>query len=139
MAGASVVNSVVMRSNELQKGITLYDEIDHKPVGKSKRAAYSAVTQTAYTRMFLAFQTVFVPGMVIGIMNNRGMLPRNRVLRSVSEVSILAALLTIGLPASIAFFSQKGSMKAKYLEQEFKDKSLQNGKKPYVYFFNRGL
>lgn len=139
MAGASVVNSVVMRSNELQKGITLYDEIDHKPVGKSKRAAYSAVTQTAYTRMFLAFQTVFVPGMVIGIMNNRGMLPRNRVLRSVSEVSILAALLTIGLPASIAFFSQKGSMKAKYLEQEFKDKTLQNGKKPYVYFFNRGL
>ena len=43
LAGASVANSVVMRSNELQKGITLYDEIDHKPVGQSKRAAYSAV------------------------------------------------------------------------------------------------
>ena len=55
--------------------------------------------------MFLAFQTVFVPGMVIGIMNNRGMMPRNKILRSVSEVGILAGLLTLGLPASIAFFS----------------------------------
>ena len=66
--------------------------------------------------MFLAFQSVFVPGMVIGIMNNKGLLPRNKLLRSVSEVSILAALLTVGLPISIAFFSQKGSLKAKYLE-----------------------
>ena len=66
--------------------------------------------------MFLAFQSVFVPGMIIGIMNNKGLLPRNKLLRSVSEVSILAALLTVGLPISIAFFSQKGSLKAKYLE-----------------------
>ncbi len=77
--------------------------------------------------------------MVIGFMNNKGVMPRNKILRSVSEVSILAALLTLGLPASIAFFSQKGSMKAKYLEKEFKERSLPNGKKPYVYFFNRGL
>ena len=95
--------------------------------------------QTSYTRIFLAFQTVFVPGLAIGMMNNRGMLPRNKIFRGASEVSILGALLTFGLPASIAFFSQRGSLKAKYIEPEFRDTLLSTGKKPYIYYFNRGL
>lgn len=95
--------------------------------------------QTSYTRIFLAFQTVFLPGLIIGMMNNRGMLPRIKIIRGVSEVTILAAILTLGLPASIAWFSQKGSIKAKYVEPEFRDAVLSTGKKPYIFYFNRGL
>ena len=138
LAGAGVANAVVMRSNELQYGITIYDEVG-RAAGLSKRAAWQAVMQTAYTRMFLAFQTVIVPGIVIGMMNNLGYFPRNKFYRSVSEVAILAALLTIGLPASIAFFSQKGTIKAKYVEKEYQNEALPNGKKPYIFYFNRGL
>jgi hypothetical protein len=89
--------------------------------------------------MFLAFQTVFVPGMAIGMMNKRGYLPKNKLLRSISEVTILGSMLWLGLPLSIAFFSQRGNMKAKYIEPEFRDRTLSNGKKPYYYYFNRGL
>lgn len=95
--------------------------------------------QTSYTRIFLAFQTVFLPGMLIGMMNNRGMLPRNKLLRGVSEVAMLGGILTLGLPASIAWFSQKGNIKAKYVEPEFRDATLSTGKKPYMFYFNRGL
>lgn len=118
LAGASVVNAIVMRSSELQHGITIYDETD-KAAGLSKRAAWQAVMQTAYTRIFLAFQTVFVPGVTIAMLNNLGYMPKNKLFRSVAEVSVLAALLTVGLPISIAFFSQRGHIKAKFTEKEF--------------------
>jgi peptidyl-tRNA hydrolase len=39
LAGAAVTNAIVMRSQELQKGITIYDELNN-PAGKSKRAAW---------------------------------------------------------------------------------------------------
>ena len=77
--------------------------------------------------------------MVIGMLRNRGYFPKNRILRSVSEVGILAGILTLGLPASIAMFAHRGSIKAKDTEKEFRDTTLANGRKPYVYYFNRGL
>ena len=66
-------------------------------------------------------------------------MPRNKIFRSIYEISILAFILSIGLPASIAFFTQRGNLKAKYAEPEFKNSVLENGKKPYIYYFNRGL
>ena len=73
------------------------------------------------------------------MLNKRGYFPKNKLLRGVSEVGILATILTLGLPASIAMFAQRGSIKARDLEKEFKETNLANGRKPYVYYFNRGL
>ena len=39
LGGAAVANAFVMRSGELQNGITIYDELGN-PAGKSKRAAW---------------------------------------------------------------------------------------------------
>ena len=115
LAGAGFVNAVVMRSWELQRGVRVFDEQD-RTLGYSRKAAWQAVMQTAYSRIFLAFQTVFLPGIVIGLMNNRGLMPRGIMLRSVSELSILAAMMYVGLPASIAMFSQKGRITGNMLE-----------------------
>ena len=54
LAFAAATNAIVMRSNEMQKGIQIYNELN-EPVGLSKRAAWQAVLQTSYTRVFLAF------------------------------------------------------------------------------------
>ena len=103
LAGAAYVNSVVMRYNELKNGINLYDE-QGQPIGMSKIAAHRAVTHTAITRILLAFQMVFVPGVIIGMMARRNMLPGGLLMRSVSELAIIAAVLSIGMPASIAAY-----------------------------------
>ena len=60
--------------------------------------------------------------MVLGMLNKGGYMPKNKLLRGTAEISIMAILLTIGLPMSIAFFSQKGKIKAKYTEKEFRDR-----------------
>jgi hypothetical protein len=73
------------------------------------------------------------------MLNNAGYMPKNKILRGVSEISILAMILTLGLPASIAFFSQRGSIKAQHTEKEFREATLAGGNKPNFYYFNRGL
>ncbi|TNV72314.1 hypothetical protein FGO68_gene10871 [Halteria grandinella] len=139
MAGAAAVNSLVMRSDELKNGIRLYNELN-EPVGLSRIAAWQAVLQTSSTRLFLAFQTVFLPGVVIGVLNNRGYMPRGKIPRAVSEIGIMGVMLVVGLPMSIAFFSQEGKIKAKRVEKEFREVKRQgDGKRVEVYHFNRGL
>ena len=67
LAGAGVVNSMVMRSNEMKEGIMLYDE-QRNQAGKSKVAAWKAVTQTSFTRIFIYFNMIMVPGFLIGML-----------------------------------------------------------------------
>lgn len=76
--------------------------------------------------MFLAFQTVFLPGMIIGMLNNRGYMPRSMLLRSATEITLLAVILGVGLPASIALFSREGSIKRDSLEKDLRDRIPQN-------------
>lgn len=68
--------------------------------------------------MFLAFQMVFVPGVIIGMMARRKMLG-GILTRSVSELAIIAAVLSIGMPASIAAFHREGKIAPKSVEKEF--------------------
>lgn len=75
MAGAGFVNAVVMRSTELSYGIELFGEDNHS-IGFSKIAAWKAVLSTASTRAFLAGVTVLAPGVVTGLLDQRGYLPR---------------------------------------------------------------
>lgn len=81
LAGAAYVNAYVSRMNELKNGIMLYDDKGND-VGLSKAAAQSAVSQTANTRMFIAFQMVMVPGLLLGFMQKSSLMPRGFVMRS---------------------------------------------------------
>jgi hypothetical protein len=144
LAGAGFANAVVMRSNELQKGIKVYDD-NENTIGYSKKAAWQAVTQTAYTRIWLAFNTVFIPGMILGMLNNRGVMPKNKMIRGITEVGLLTAMLSIGLPASIAMFAGKGSIRAANVEKSLLEELAQSKGvsaeecKPYYFYYNRGM
>lgn len=48
-------------------------------------------------------------------------------------------IMALGLPACIAVFSQRGSIKASRVEKEYRERLTEDGKKPYVFFYNRGL
>jgi hypothetical protein len=67
LAGAGITNSMVMRSNEMKNGIRLYDDMKND-VGRSKVAAWKAVTQTSWTRVIIYFHMVMVPGFLIGML-----------------------------------------------------------------------
>ena len=49
-------------------------------------------------------------------------MPRNMILRSTAEISLLALILGVGLPASIAIFSREGSIKTNSLEKNLRDR-----------------
>ena len=138
MAGAGFVNALVMRSSELTYGIELVGDDGH-PVGFSKIAAWKAVLSTASTRAFLAGVTVLLPGIVTGALDSRGYLPKAGPQRAAAELLAMAGVMAIGLPACIATFSHRGSIRANRVEWELRDIPTEEGKKPYMYYFNRGL
>jgi len=138
MAGAGFVNATVMRSTELTNSIELFGEDNH-PIGYSKIAAWTAVLSAASTRALLAGVTVLAPGVVTGLLEQRGYLPRGGIQRSLAELFIMASVMALGLPACIAFFSQRGSIRANRVEWELRDIPTADGQKPHYYYYNRGL
>ncbi|CDW88110.1 mitochondrial tricarboxylate carrier family [Stylonychia lemnae] len=138
LAGAGYVNSMVMRNQELKNGITLYDEHNIE-VGMSKVAAKQAVMQTATTRILLAFEMVFVPGFIIGLLQKRYMMPQSGGLRSLSELAIISSVLLLGLPASIAAYHREGRIEPRQVERELRNYTLTDGKPPKYFYYNRGL
>lgn len=63
-----------------------------------------------------------------------------KIPRAASELLIMGLTMGLGLPACIALFSQRGSIKADRVEKEFRDVKPQDGKKkPSVFYYNRGL
>lgn len=89
-----------------------------------------AVTQTAFTRGLLAFNMVFVPGFIIGMLQKRWMLPRMTLFRSVAELGIISLSLLVGLPMTVAAFEQEGQIQSSAVEKELQDYKMQNGEKP---------
>ena len=116
-----------MRSEEMTRGISLYDPLGNE-AGKSKIAAIKAVNQTAYTRALLAFNMVFLPGFIIGMLHKRWLLPKNTILRSVAELSIISASLLIGLPMTISSYDRVGQIKPNQVEKELRDYKMADGK-----------
>jgi len=126
LAGAGYVNSLVMRSEEMTKGIRLYDPQGNE-AGRSKIAAIMAVNQTALTRALLAFNMVFLPGFIIGMLHKRWLLPKNTILRSIAELCIISASLLIGLPMTIASYDRVGKIKPSQVEKELRDYKMSDG------------
>lgn len=132
VVSASVVNVYLMRSEEIRKGITVYDSATNEAVGESRQAAKWAVGETALSRVINATPIMVLPPLVL-VQLQRGVL---RGKSSVAVTLVNLGLITVTsfavLPFALAIFPQKRHACASALEPEI-------GQRAQNVWYNRGM
>ena len=138
VATAGFLNSYCMRMGEMRRGIKVFDELGDE-IGISKVCAKEAVVQTASSRIALAFPIIMLPGVGMYSLDRMKLIPRNKALRTIQELSVVGLALWVALPLSVSLFPQKGEILAEKLEDEFKGLKSKNGEVIERYTYNKGL
>lgn len=117
---ASAGNMFFTRMEEVQEGITVFDE-DGRPLGKSKIAGFEAVWRTVTTRGWVTPIPILLipPVLMAGL---RKVVPLAGAAKLGAEVTILACCMFFALPYTLALQPQTMEFEAKDLEPEFADK-----------------
>jgi sideroflexin-5 len=139
VVSAGLVNVGLMRSEEIRKGISVYDPDTNKDLGNSKSAAKYAVGETALSRVITATPIMVLPPLILYRL-------QKGILKSKSNLAITAAnlgLITITsfavLPFALAIFPQKRTLDISRLEERFVDVKNGNGEPVQKVWFNRGI
>lgn len=117
VASANVCNVVLMRHNELGKGIDVLDA-DGEVVGSSRIAAQHALLETALTRIALPMPILVLPPFVMSFLEKTALLRSHpRLVLPVHSLVCLAAF-GLALPLAISLFPQTSEIEASKLEPE---------------------
>lgn len=130
VVSAGMLNVYLMRRQEIEHGITVFDEKTNEPLGKSRIAAKKAVWETAVCRAVTAMPVMVVPPLILYRLQ-QGVL-KNKSMRAVTAVNLglIATVSFAILPFTLAIFPSKTHMSGSSLEKEFATKRV---------WFNRGL
>ncbi|TVY38661.1 putative mitochondrial transport protein [Lachnellula subtilissima] len=151
VASAGALNVFLMRGEEIRRGIDVYPVLSESDkakladegksessvasLGKSKKAATLAVSETALSRVLNSSPIMVIPPLILVRLQKQEWLKRNpRLTLPVNLVLILGTSL-FALPLALAAFPQRQSVDAKSLEKEFWDQGGEGGK----VVFNRGI
>lgn len=141
---ASSLNCYIVRSPEIDTGITLVDADgnDVLPGETSKIAAERGVYLTTMSRAVLQAPVFFLPPF---LMSSLPLLvkaiAKNPMLRVPISTYLLLVCFGIGLPASVAVFPQMGEIRVEEAEEKYhKLPNEKNGGLPYEsLYYNKGL
>jgi len=148
VACAGVLNVFLMRGEEIRRGIDIFPvqtegekaerERTGKEVqslGKSKKAAFLAVGETAISRVLNATPIMVVPPMIlVRLEKTEWLKQRPRMVLPVNLGLILTTSI-FALPLALAAFPQRQAVSANSLEDEFHQKGGLDG----LVEFNRGI
>lgn len=144
VASAGALNVFLMRGEEISKGIDVYparsDEEKEKEgeaqsLGKSKKAAFLAVGETAISRVTNSTPIMVLPPLVlVRLQQSQWLKSRPRMVLPVNLGLILTTSI-FALPLALAVFPQRQSISTDKLEPEFHGKGGLNG----LVEFNRGI
>jgi hypothetical protein len=139
---ASSLNCYIVRSPEIESGITLMDE-DGEDVLKSEtsqEAATRGVHSTTISRAMLQAPVYFLPPLLISTGPIKKYLSKSPVMAVPVTTYLLILCFGVGLPCTVAFFPQIAKIDANDVEDKFKHLRNPNTNKPYeVYYYNKGL
>ncbi|PFH34752.1 tricarboxylate carrier protein [Besnoitia besnoiti] len=139
VASANFGNTLLMRGQEIKKGIPVYDA-DKMEVGVSKNAALQAVVQTAISRVVLPLPVLLLPYPIMSVFN--ALLPitrTNAFLKVGMELSVIFGCLCVGLPLAVGMFPEYGEMDVKDLEPELQKKLQARLGDIQKVYFNKGV
>lgn len=138
VVSAGIVNVFLMRSEEIKKGISVFDN-NGDVVGTSKRAAVQAVSETAASRVINATPIMVLPS--LALLQLQKTVLKGKSIGLVTGVNLGLIYLTsiVALPFALAVFPQKTVVSASSLEPEFSNKKDKNGLEIKELWFNRGI
>ncbi|KAI9682747.1 MAG: hypothetical protein M1829_006735 [Trizodia sp. TS-e1964] len=148
VASAGALNVFLMRGEEIRLGIDVYPvlsdeekllkEKDGNPIlslGKSKKAATLAVSETALSRVLNATPIMVLPPLILVKLQQTEFLKRRPGMTLPVNLALILGTSIFALPLALAAFPQRQAVAASSLEEEFWSKGGQSGKVE----FNRGI
>jgi hypothetical protein len=151
VASAGALNVFLMRGEEMRVGIDVYpvlseadksklaaegkSESEVASLGKSKKAATLAVSETALSRVLNSSPVMVVPALALVRLQKQEWLRRNPRLTLPVNLGLILGTSLFALPLALAAFPQRQAVDASSLEEEFWGKGGENGK----VVFNRGI
>jgi tricarboxylate carrier len=139
VVSAGLVNVFLMRSEEIRKGISVYDVNSNKELGNSRTAAKYAVTETALSRVINAAPIMVLPALAL-VRLQRGVLRgKSKFVETMANLGLITVTSFAVLPFALAVFPQKRTLDVKKLEDKFRDLKDENGKPINEVWFNRGM
>lgn len=157
VATAGVLNVGLMRGGEIQNGIDVYrakskakppgaeeekeeaagpeKEKEKESLGKSRKAAVTAVGETAVSRVLNATPIMVIPPLVLVRLQRTAWLRARPGLALPINVGLIFATSIFALPLALGAFPQRQAAKATSLEKEFWGR----GGEDDMVEFNRGI
>ena len=127
-----------MRGNEIRKGISVFDA-NGDEVGKSKKAAFMAVGETALSRVINATPTMVIPPLIL-VRLQRGVLKGKSLgVQTLANLALISVTMFSALPFALGIFPQRQAIHLNKLEPELHDKKDKDGKPIEKVYFNRGI
>lgn len=139
VVSAGIANVFLMRSEELKKGISVYDK-DGNDLGSSKKAAFYAVGETAASRVINAAPVMAIPPLIlVRLQKTRLLRGRSKLAETAVNIGLIFVTALVALPPALAVFPQREIMATEKLEKEFHNLKDKNGNKIDQVEFNRGI
>ena len=151
VASAGALNVFLMRGEEIRQGIDVYPVLSESDkaklaeegksessipsLGKSRKAATLAVSETALSRVLNSSPIMVIPPLILVRLQKQEWLKKNPRLTLPVNLGLILTTSLFALPLALAAFPQRQSVDASSLEKEFWDKGGENGK----VVFNRGI
>ncbi|CCC68129.1 hypothetical protein NCAS_0B00450 [Naumovozyma castellii] len=135
---AGIVNVFLMRGNEIRKGISVYDSHGDE-VGKSKKAAFFAVGETALSRVINATPIMVIPPLIL-VRLQKGLLKgKSMGVQTLGNLGLIAVTSFAVLPFALGVFPQRQAIHVNRLEPELQNKKDMKEKPITTVYFNRGI
>ncbi|QEU60012.1 Fsf1 [Kluyveromyces lactis] len=138
VVSAGIVNVFLMRGGEIRKGISVYDS-NGDEVGKSKKAAFIAVAETAFSRISNATPIMVIPPLILVKLQKTVLKGKSMAVQTAANLGVILVTSFIALPFALAVFPQYQSISVSSLEPELRNKVDSNKKPIETVYFNRGM
>lgn len=139
VVSAGVTNVFLMRSEELKKGISVFDK-DGNDLGSSKVAAFHAVGETAASRVINATPIMVVPPLIlVRLQKSRFLKGKSKLFETAVNIGLIFATSLVALPFALAVFPQRRTIGVSSLEKQFQNLKDKDGSDIKEVEFNRGI
>lgn len=139
VVSAGIVNVFLMRSEELKKGITVFDRKGNE-VGTSKQAAWYAVGETAASRVINATPIMVIPPLIlVKLQQSRFLKGKSKGVETLVNIGLIFATSLVALPFALAVFPQRRVLAVNKLESKFQELKDKDGNDIKKLEFNRGI
>ncbi|KAH3677146.1 hypothetical protein WICMUC_001901 [Wickerhamomyces mucosus] len=138
VVSAGIVNVFAMRSEEIKKGISVFDE-NGDEVGTSKTAAIYAVGETAASRVINATPIMVIPPLLLVKLQQSVLKGKGLGIQTLANLGLITVTSFAVLPFALAIFPQYQGISVNRLEASLTGKKDKNGKEIDTVYFNRGI